>query len=145
MELEVYDIVRIEGSSGGVYLESVNSIAPQANICDTDHFRINTDTLEVISDYGTDDDMAYELKQVWRKDSNKNYILVWDNGENQFDDKKPCPSERPSNIDYHIFEGFVSAVIYNEVCKERDELKEVVIEQAKEIYNLKQALKYKEN
>ena len=123
MELEVYDIVRIEGSSGGVYLESVNSIAPQANICDTDHFRINTDTLEVISDYGTDDDMAYELKQVWRKDSNKNYILVWDNGKE---------GERPSDVDY-------------DVCKERDELKEVVIEQAKEIYNLKQVLKYKEN
>ncbi len=141
MKLEILDLVRIDRNDGYVYLESVNVVKPQSNgIYETDHFHIKTDTLEVISDFGYYDDMTYKLKQVWRKDSNKNYILVWDNGKEveEIENEKPCQcdDERISDIPYEQ---------YMKVCKERDELKEIVVEQAKEIYNLKQALKYKEN
>lgn len=133
LDLKVYDIVKIERKwDKRAYLESVNSIA---HLGETYHFDINYRTLEIISRIDDEDEDEYTITNVWRLDKNGNYMLIWENGKELKVDNKPYEC-RPSDVDYDT---------HSEVCKERDELKEIVVEQAKAILNLKQSLKYKED
>jgi hypothetical protein len=128
LDLEVYDIVRIERNDGSVYLESVNSINPQRHIGETDHFDINYITLKVDSCFGDDEDMTYKLTNVWHLNTtNGNYMLIWENGKELKDDNKPYDC-RPSDVSWEK---------HQKTLVENAELKDIIVELNKEINAMK--------
>lgn len=125
LDLEVYDIVRIERNDGSGYLESVNAVKPQANTAETDHFDINYRTLKVDSCFGDDNDMTYKLINVWRINKvNKNYKLIWENRK-ELEDEKPTQCDcRPSDVSWEE---------HQKALVENAELKDIIVELNKEI------------
>lgn len=128
LDLNVYDIVRIERNDGSVYLESVNSLKPNATIGETDHFDIIYSTLKVDSCFGNDDDMTYKLTNVWRLDKNGNYMLVWENTKSIENDKPNQCDCRPSDVSWEE---------HQKTLVENVELKDIIVELNKEINAMK--------
>ena len=141
IDLGVYDIVKIKNvTTGSVYLESINSIDNKKHIVTTDHFRIKLDNKEVITDLGMYDDDKFELRMAWRLNiATKDYML-WDITEKETQpiekDKKCICDDRPSNVDFNL---------YLESENRCQRLESVVLQQATELSELKQALEREEH
>ena len=115
LDLKINDIVVLRRNDGYIRREKVKTISPQCAEAETENLIINLDTLNDI-------EHTYEVIKVLRPDICGDYNLIWEKGDESFQE-----SENACDISFEV---------YQKVCKERDELKEVVIEQAKAIYNL---------